>query len=146
MGYELHIVRNEDWFEEETGGGISFAEWQSLVDADDTMRMDGYAEVKLPDGSTLRTENKGLAVWTEYKGNVVGGNQAWFDFGDGTISVKNPDQEILTKMLEISEKLDAKVIGDDGEEYKSPTDLSAPETPSAQLLKADRSKPWWRFW
>ncbi|MEO9593743.1 hypothetical protein, partial [Rhodopirellula bahusiensis] len=81
-----------------------------------------FAEVELPDGSTLRTENEGLAVWTEYPGNEDGGNQAWFDFRHHAIVVKNPDQDILTKMLEIAARLNAKVIGDEGEEYKAPTD------------------------
>jgi len=146
MGYELHIVRNEEWWDEEIGGGIPLADWSALVDADDTMRMDGFAEVVLPDGSTLRTENEGLAVWTEYAGNEVGGNQAWFDFRDNAIVVKNPDQEVLTKMLEIATSLNAKIVGDDGEEYKYPADHSVQSREMMQQMRKGQRKPWWRFW
>ena len=146
MGYELHIVRNEECWDGETGGGISLAEWSSLVDADNTMRMDGFAKVDLPDRSALRTESEGLAVWTEYAGNEEGGNQAWFSFHENAIVVKNPDQDILTKMLEIAAELDAKVIGDDGEQYKSPTDHGTLTREAMLKMLSGQRKPWWKFW
>ena len=146
MGYDLHISRNDEWWDEEGGGGISFAEWSSFVDADETMRMDGFAEVDLPDGSTLRTESEGLAVWTGYAGNEDGGNQAWFDFRHHAIVVKNPDQDILTKMLEIAATLNAKVIGDEGEEYTLPTDHGVPTRAAMQQMVSAPRKPWWKFW
>ena len=143
MGYDLHIVRNEQWWDEEVGGGIPLAEWSSFVETDDTMRMDNLAEVKLPDGSTLRTESEGLAVWTEYAGNEVDGNQAWFAFRDDAIVVKNPDQDILAKMLEVAASLNAKIVGDDGEEYVSPSDHGVP---TRQMMLMSERKPWWKFW
>ncbi len=146
MGYELHIVRNEEWWDEDADGGISFDEWSSLVDADDSMRMDGYAEVTSPDGAKLRIENQGLAVWTGFPGNIDGGNQAWFDFRDGRIVFKNPDQDILQKMLEIAGALNAKIVGDDGEEYNSPTDHGVPKRLSGAHVDTSEAKPWWRFW
>jgi hypothetical protein len=146
MGYDLHISRNDEWWDEQIGGGISFAEWASFVDADDTMRMDGFAEVELPDGSTLRTENEGLAVWTDYAGNEDGGNQAWFDFRGGAIVVKNPDQDILAKMLEIAVTFNAKVVGDEGEQYESPTDHGVPTRTAMRDMVAAQCKPWWKFW
>jgi hypothetical protein len=42
---------------------------------------------------------------------------AWFDFQDGDVVVKNPDEEILKKMWLIAQALGAKVQGDDGEIY-----------------------------
>ena len=126
--------------------GITLAEWASLLADDDTMRMDGVAEVDLPDGSTLRTENEGLAVWTDYAGNEDGGNQAWFDFRDGAIVIKNPDQDILAKMLEIAAMLDAKVVGDEGEEYETPTDHGVPTRGAMQKMLSVQRKPWWKFW
>ncbi|HCS54979.1 hypothetical protein [Rubinisphaera sp.] len=146
MGYELHIVRNEEWWDEETGGGISFAEWSTLVDADVSLRMDSFAEVNLKDDMKLRIESEGLTVWTEYAGNEEGGNQAWFDFHENAIVVKNPDQDILVKMLEIAKALDAKIIGEEGEEYQSPTDHGVPTRLSKQEILSNQSKPWWRFW
>lgn len=123
MGYELHIVRNDACWREQAGGGISLTEWSSLVADDETMRMEAVAEIELPDGTLLRYENEGLAVWSECVGNERGGKQRWFDFRHNAIVVKHPDRDVLAKMLDIAAKLDAKVVGDEGEEYKSPTDL-----------------------
>ena len=146
MGYELHIVRNDEWWDEDTGGGIPFDEWSSLLDADDSMRMDGFAEVSSPDGAKLRIENEGLAVWTGYPANIDGGNQAWFDFREGRIVCKNPDQDILKKMLEIADALNAKIVGDEGEEYNSQTDHGVPARSSNPKRNGPEAKPWWRFW
>jgi hypothetical protein len=46
------------------------------------------------------------------------GNKAWFDWRDGCIVVKNPDDEILNKMKQIAVQLRAIVVGDDGEQYR----------------------------
>ena len=45
------------------------------------------------------------------------GNKALFDHTEGRITVKNPDAEIIDKMRRIASALDARVVGDDGEEY-----------------------------
>lgn len=92
------------------------------MEGDGSMRMDGFAEVIAPDGTRVRIENDGLAVWMAHSGNVVGGNQAWLDFRSGRIVVKSPDRELLTKMFDIAGKLNARIFGDEGEEYHSPDD------------------------
>jgi hypothetical protein len=52
-----------------------------------------------------------------YSGHAVKGNMAWFDYQEGTVVVKNPDDEILGKMRRIAAALGAKVLGDEGELY-----------------------------
>lgn len=42
---------------------------------------------------------------------------AWFDYYDGNIKVKNPDDEIIKKMYQISVTLNAKVQGEECEVY-----------------------------
>jgi len=116
MGYEIHVTRKENWFDED-GPAISIEEWSKLVASDSEMRMDGFAEATTPDGSTLRVENDGLAVWMAYSGHDESGNMAWFRFGGGNIIVKNPDMEILKKTWQIAQQLSAKVQGDDCELY-----------------------------
>ena len=69
-------------------GGISLEEWEDFVHDDDEMRLDGFAEITTPDGSKLRMESAGLAVWTGYSKNIDGGNQAWLHFRDCSIVVK----------------------------------------------------------
>jgi hypothetical protein len=62
-------------------------------------------------------QSEGLAVWVAYSGHELEGNKAWFDWRDGEIIVKNPDNEILAKMKRIADHIGAKVVGDDGEHY-----------------------------
>lgn len=114
MGYDIHITRKQDWFEDDPQ--ISSEEWRAYIASDADMRLDGYAEASTPDG-TLRYENNGLAVWTGYSRHCLGGNMAWFDFRNGDIVVRNPDPEILKKMWHVAQALKAKVQGDEGETY-----------------------------
>ncbi len=65
MGYEVHITRNKEWWDEDVGGGISLDEWSEFVASDETMRLDNVAEANMPGGDVLRYENQGLAVWGE---------------------------------------------------------------------------------
>jgi hypothetical protein len=136
MGYDIHITRASEWSDSEAQP-ISIEEWLAYVSSDPEMRLDGYAHVEI-DGRTLRHESQGIAVWTAYSGHGVGGNMAWFDYSDGQVWVKNPDREILGKMLRIAERLGANVQGDDGEAYLRAEDFPD-ERPRPQ-------RPWWRFW
>jgi len=116
MGYDVHITRKGNWFDE-SGPKIGIDEWKALVLSDPDMRLDGYASAVVGDGSVLRVDSEGLAVWTTYAGTGVGGNMAWFDFRQGNVVVKNPDGAILGKMWQLARKLDAKVQGDECEVY-----------------------------
>ena len=126
MGYDVHITRKEDWFDED-GPDISLSEWKEYVQSDQEMRLDNFAETQTSSGSTLRIENEGLAVWTAYSGHGQNGNMAWFDYRNGNVTVKNPDEEILDKMVDISGVLSAKVQGDEGELYPI-TEVSVTQT------------------
>jgi hypothetical protein len=115
MGYDIHITRKQDWFDEEPQ--ILAAEWAAYVASDPTMRLDGYAEASTPAGDTLRYESEGLSVWTGYSRHDPDGNMAWFDFRNGDVVVKNPDSETLKKMWQVAQTLGAKVQGGEGETY-----------------------------
>lgn len=143
MGYDVHITRKEQWFDEE-GPTISLDEWKAFVRSDPEMRLDGFAEAIMGDGSTLRVESEGMAVWTVYSGNEKDGNMAWFSFFDGDVRVKNPDPEILRKMWTIAERLGAKVQGDEGEVYDSSG--NSDESPPLDSPPGTDKKPWWKFW
>jgi hypothetical protein len=45
------------------------------------------------------------------------GDDASFEWADGAITVRAPDQVTLGRMIQIAELLDAVVQGDDGEKY-----------------------------
>ncbi len=115
MGYDVHITRKENWFDD--GQDITLPEWKAYLDKDKEMRLDNFAEAKTGEGATIRVVSEGLAVWTAYSGHEKNGNMAWFDYRQGNITVKNPDDEILNKMISISQSLNAKVQGDEGEIY-----------------------------
>jgi hypothetical protein len=132
MGYDVHITRKTDWFDDEPA--IPLEEWLSTVAADPEMRLDGYAEALLPSGDTLRVESEGLAVWTAYSRAGVGGGQAWFDYQDGNVVVKDPDREIRAKMWRLAQTLQAKVQGDEDEVY------------DARGANTSAKKAWWQWW
>jgi hypothetical protein len=116
MGYDVHITRKGNWFDK-SGPHIGIDEWKTLIQSDPDMRLDGYASVIVGDGSVLRIDSEGLAVWTAHPGTAVSGNMAWFDCQQGNVIVKNPDDAILGKMWQLAGKLDAKVQGDECEVY-----------------------------
>ena len=143
MGYDLYITRQEDWSDDDESKKITLEEWVQFVNADPEMRLDHFAEAKLQNGDTIRIEKEGLSVWLKYSGDNVNGNHAWFYYTDGNISVKNPDPEIMYKMLSMAGGLRAKLQGDDGELYTA-ADIKALETYFSKEPR--KSKPWWKFW
>ena len=136
MGYEVHITRADEWSDSEASP-IALDEWIRYVDADDEMRLDGHADADLGDAGVLRYESAGLAVWTAYSGDGRDGNRAWFDHCDGRVDVKNPDEEILAKVVRIARALSARVVGDDGETYGDDSSGPAASAPEPK-------PPWWK--
>ena len=116
MGYELHITRAEEWHKSKFNP-ITLDEWLAYVRSDSEMRFDQCATATTPVGDTLQYQSEALAVWDSYSGNGKDGNFAWFDFQNGEVVVKNPDQEIIGKMCRVAEVLRARVQGDNGEFY-----------------------------
>ena len=117
MGYNIHITRQEEWYDEVPELCITMEEWVTYVTNDPDMRLDNHAFVKTTGGEDFGVISEGLSVWTKYSRNGIGGGYAWFSYEEGNIDVKNPDDEILGKMYEIADKLGARLIGDDGEQY-----------------------------
>jgi hypothetical protein len=145
MGYELHITRKPHWFD--AGPEITLDEWTAVVRSDPEMRLDGFAKVETTEGETLRTESPDIAVWTAYAGHGRDGNMAWMYLSDGCVVAKNPDKEIVIKMLALARGLGARVQGDDCEFYGDdgePIPESSDESPPTAAPSP--RKPWWRFW
>ena len=104
MGYDFHITRAEDWTESEDAP-IAREEWIELASND---------------GELFPMPENGDAFY------AFGGRDnphSWFDWFEGKVFTKNPDKLVLTKMLELAGRLQARVQGDDGELYESPDDL-----------------------
>jgi hypothetical protein len=116
MGYELHITRAEEWRQSKLNP-ISLDQWLAYISSDPEMRLDQCATATTPVGDTLNYQSQGLAEWTEYSRNGKDGNFAWFDWQNGEVVVKNPDEELIGKMCRIAQALHARVQGDDGKFY-----------------------------
>lgn len=144
MGYDIHITRQDNWYDDDISKQISLKEWKEYIESDFEMRLDNFAEATLPNGDKIRLENEGLAVWIKYPGDNFDNNHAWFDFRNGNITVKNPDSGIMKKMLSIAGKLKARMQGDEGEIY----DLSEINKVSSLLntFNNKTKRPWWKFW
>jgi hypothetical protein len=106
VGYDLHITRADYWAENE-GATITRDEWIALATSDrDLFPMPENGDAFFAVGERDDPH-------------------AWFDWFDGDIFTTNPDRgQTLTKMLDLAERLNARVQGDDGELYAAPDDLA----------------------
>jgi len=147
MGYDIHITRQGNWFDENDSQKIALDEWKDFLNKDPEMHVYSSVETATTSGKTLLIENEGLAVWTKYSGDGLNGNHAWFDYRNGNIAVKNPDNEIISKMLDIAVRLSAKVQGDEGEIYERSTNKEIVYKKTVDNHnKSNKQKHWWKFW
>lgn len=140
MGYDLHITRKEDWSDEEGGLGISLEEWLRYIHSDPDLELSDAYRIKVPGSKTESQVAPGFCEWTAHVEN----SRPFFDYSNGNISTKNPDDDTIRKMISISNILNAKVQGDDGELY----DESYFKRQAFDRMKSDKTykKPWWKFW
>ncbi len=102
MGYEYHITRAEHWAES-TSHPIAAEEWLRVVEGDEELRIE-------PEGGAY------FAVWSRETKRY---EQAWFDWYEGEVFTKNPDDVTLAKLFQLASRLRGIVQGDDGEVYFS---------------------------
>src|SRR5882724_9423816 len=105
MGYDLHIVRGGDYYDN-PAHQISADEWQHYIESDAELTLAGI-------------NGPHFALWSGKSEHP----EPWLDWFEGAIYSKNPDAAIITKMLQIAQQLGAQVRGDDGEIYTSPTEF-----------------------
>ncbi|ALN46057.1 TPA: hypothetical protein OEI93_003676 [Escherichia coli] len=108
MGWELHIVRTEHWFDS-ASAPISSEEWLQLVN----------------DDKELSIDNKNGDFFATWSGHCEL-DEPWLDWNDGRITTKHPDEALYCKMLQIAEKLHAVVVDEDDHKYSLPSDLMNP--------------------
>ncbi|MFJ3405312.1 hypothetical protein [Promicromonospora sp. NPDC090134] len=111
MGYDLHITRSSA----PDGGGprIGADEWRALVETDAELRLHDGITAALPGGHVLTIPSPDLAAWSGHPQHA----EVPFRFHDGRVTVRNPDEAVLAKMIDLAGALDARVQGDDGEFY-----------------------------
>ncbi|EAX8654332.1 hypothetical protein JHE56_004383, partial [Salmonella enterica subsp. enterica serovar Poona] len=108
MGWELHIVRTECWFDS-ASDPISREEWLQLVNDDEELTIDNV-------------NGDSYAIWSGQSEH----DEPWLGWDDGRISTKHPDEALYCKMLQVAEKLNAVVVDDDDHKYLLPSDLMNP--------------------
>jgi len=110
MGYDLTLTRGRfAW--ENAGREITADDVRALVAADASL-----AETSAGD------DINGIKWLTHPAGaDVV------FWLLDGNLVVKNPDRPTITRMVDLAARLDARVVGDDGEIYARDGTWSNPE-------------------
>ena len=139
MGYDIYITRKE-FAHDVDGPEISLDEWRAYVNIDRELELREHTEYTDRDGSIKRFEYPGSAVWIRWSKHGMGVNEAWFHHQDGNVYVKNPEEEIVRKMVRVAAALDARVQGDDGEFYNGQAEVIDDEPEPAAR------KPWWQFW
>jgi hypothetical protein len=120
MGYSLYITRGTEWFGE--GPQISIEEWRGYVEQDPELRFD-------------ESLGKNFVVWSGPSKR----ENPWLWWQDGHIESKYPDAPLVRKMHAIAEALEAKVQGEDGEEYDAAGDTKPSKKPSWR----QRIRRWW---
>ncbi|HJQ38535.1 MAG TPA: hypothetical protein VKB93_15460 [Thermoanaerobaculia bacterium] len=114
MGYELHITRAVEHWSSNQGLEITLDEWRQYLRTDPRFELTDAAETLNPATNERLVLNRpGLAQWNGH----TSGDSVWFSWWRGNVSVKNPDDEVIQKMLAIALLLRARVQGDDGEWY-----------------------------
>jgi|GEM_PF-1056906 len=131
MGYDVHITRAESWAENE-GHWIAAEEWLRVVEEDEELRLDPHP-----------SNGPYMALWN----GPSEGPEPWFNWSDGNVYTKNPDAPLLAKMIELAEKLNAKVQGDDGEVYGGGTssEISWTEPPGSHRLRQSSYLALWDY-
>jgi hypothetical protein len=102
MGVNFHITRAEFWAEN-SDNQISSEEWLDLIKKDPELNLD----------------QKNGEYHTIWNGEASDG-EAWLDWFEGNVMTKWPDTALYRKMLQISQKLNAKVMDDEGTLYETP--------------------------
>ncbi len=99
MGYNIYLTRAADWSQNQDAI-IRIDEWRQVASTDSSLNHDPYDE--------------GTFDWSAHPS----GTPVPFHYSDGNVTVKNPDDAILGKALELAHRMRARVQGDDGEIYE----------------------------
>lgn len=124
MGWELHIVRTENWFDS-ASNPITSEEWVQLIDNDEELSID-------------KRNGDYFTRWSNHQAH----DESWLDWDDGRIYSKQPEEALYWKMLQIAKNLGAVVVDDDDRKYLLPSDLKNPSW--ANTLTDNKKTPLWR--
>lgn len=105
MGYNLHVVR-----EDKTGDSITYDEVIKLVNENKELELKDEMKIKTPNGDVIEIPGNYI-VWKKKEFDV------WWNYNRGKISSSYIDDDGINKLKKVAQELNAKVVGDEGEEY-----------------------------
>lgn len=129
MGYELNIQRESDQSK------LTKEEWMAYITSDDEFEKIEKFSAEIEQGKLLTIPTPNAGLWKMGKREVP----FTFDEKYGWISVKNPDELIVKKMVSIAKALDAIVLGEEGEQYDE-------DNLEGKQKKVRNRRKWWGFW
>lgn len=103
MGYELNIIRKNNWDDPAESSNITLQEWSDYAKQDPELERDV-------------NERDGFYLWKGYPEDQSSGIP-WFDYYKGFIASKNPNFVVIQKMISIAEALNAKIYDEEGEPF-----------------------------
>lgn len=132
MGYELHIQR------EDKSKKIKLSEWKDYVLNDFEFESIEEFSANFGNGRVLTISTPNAGLWKSPKGDVP------FTFSEkyGWITVKNPDDWVIAKMILIADALNAVVLGEEEEKY----DMEYLKKEFGYTKKGNKKTKWWKFW
>lgn len=135
MGYELNIQRENEH------NKISTKDWIAYMESDSEFEQIEQFPADLGNNEVLTVQTPNGGLWKSDKGEVP------FTFSEeyGDITVKNPENWIIEKMISIAKNLNAIVVGEEGEKY----DEEYLKDPFGNPFESENSsieKKWWQFW
>jgi hypothetical protein len=105
MSIYVFVTRRADPLKPD-GAEINREEWVKLVEIDPDLSLEDPADRFLADKTIY-------AAWKAYPA----GYPAWFGLSDGNIEVKGMDDAILGKLRIFANKLGARIVSEEGEEF-----------------------------
>ena len=145
MGYDLHITRRIHWGEEQPESDITLAEWLEYIENDDELIVSSELKIGDLNADGMLEPRLGFCDWVNHPNK----EKRWFDFFDGDINTKFPDDFTIMKMLKIAKILNANLQGDDGEHYslnESGKVIYFHPINENDLVEKKQKKAWWKFW
>jgi hypothetical protein len=97
----------------------------------------------LPGMPNFRVKHEGYEVWWTALPEINDEGVVWFTYVEpGFIQVKNPDEQILHKMYQIAIQLNARLIGEEDEEYGEHGEVLRQPLHAASEQSRPKSKTW----
>jgi hypothetical protein len=117
MGYNVDIVRRINWDDLEEDSQISLEEWLAYVQTDPELELTNGYFIERPGHKPVFEASPGYCIWKGHP-SAIADNSAWLTYWYGSVGAKNPDQEIIQKMIAIAPLLRGRVQGEEGEFYE----------------------------